>query len=355
MREWLSWLWLALWSLVIFATIPLARTLQARVQEHVGREAFLYITLLGIAAALAVALRRARHPVWLGVVAAGYVAYAYALRAAPEEALHFLEYGVLGVLAYRALAHRIHDISVFLAAGLIGAIVGTLDEALQWITPERVWDLRDIWLNFVGASLVQLGIALGLRPPGVSALPRRPSVRILCRLALVTTLLLGASLAVALEYGHLHEDPEIGRFRSRLTLQQLHEADAALSHEAARILNAHRDDAAYARFVQAYPAQQHPFLHEARVHLFRRDRYLQQDPAVAHAENRILEKYFSRTLAASSYVLELPPPPGDYESPVSQNLVTRVSRRQVLASMAGAVLLLILLDRALARRPRPTP
>ncbi|MBD3871962.1 MAG: VanZ family protein, partial [Acidobacteria bacterium] len=57
----------------------------------------------------------------------------------PEEAVHFLEYGVLGVLLFRALSTHIHDGSVFAAGALIGILVGIFDEIIQWFVPGRYW------------------------------------------------------------------------------------------------------------------------------------------------------------------------------------------------------------------------
>ena len=42
---------------------------------------------------------------------------------------------------------------------------------VSW-TPDRYWDLRDIWINFFGATLVQLAIAKGLKPQFVKRRPR---------------------------------------------------------------------------------------------------------------------------------------------------------------------------------------
>ena len=88
---------------------------------------------------------------WLLSVAAVSLGYTLELgEKSPEEALHFIQYGVLGVLVYRALAHRRHDTSIYIAAALICGILGIIDEVIQWLTPRRYWSLRDIWINFFG-------------------------------------------------------------------------------------------------------------------------------------------------------------------------------------------------------------
>jgi hypothetical protein len=404
-REWLSWLLVATWSLVIFATIPLARTIQRAVRETVGEEAFLYVVLVAIVVTFLATFRHLRglgriSPVrgaWLLGVAAVYAGYAFTLRRAPVEALHFLQYGVLGVLAFRALTHRMRDPGIYLAAALIGGIVGIIDEAIQWLTPRRVWDLRDIWFNFFAASLIQVAIAAGIRPSLIAGTLAPRSIRLICRMAALATLLLTASLLntppriawyaeripalgfllersdVMLEYGYLYEAPEIGRFRSRLSPAELERLDAQRGAEAGRILSGSSDDD-YQSFLERYTPINDPFLHEARIHLFRRDRYLitaerhredekwyRKDLTVGYRENRILERYFPETLRQSgrnlaperrAYLAEQQYAKKSYESKVSQHLLTRIGERHVVVVAAATLLALLGIHGAAGRRMR---
>ena len=256
--EWASWFQVALWAGVIFATIPLARALERAVRNAWGEEAFLYAVAFALVATFAWTswhLRRTGMStgrwVWLAAVALVYGGYTYSLRRNPVEAIHFVEYGVLGVLAFRALSHRTRDLTVYLSAALLGGMVGILDEAIQWATPDRIWDLRDIWFNFVGAALVQIAIVAGIRPALIARRVSAGGVRTLCRIAAGGVLLLGASLLntperigwyavripglgflgegsdLMLEYGHLYEIKEVGRFRSRFSAEKLAETDYA--------------------------------------------------------------------------------------------------------------------------------
>lgn len=398
-RERRGWLAVALWSLGIFAVIPLAREIQALVGASVGRSAFGFFVIASVAvgtgaAILSVARRRDALPasraatVWLLGVAAVFVGYTVALWKNPEEALHFVQYGVLGALLHRVLRCRLRDSGIYLAAGALGAAVGVVDEAIQWLTPRRFWGLRDVWLNFMAGALVQLAIAKGIRPAGIHGPPGPRSVRWLAGSASLTLLLLGVSLlntpdrmrsygrlpglafvvergSVMLEYGHLYEDPEIGRFRSRFAPDALRATDASRAAEAASVIDRHRSDEAYAAFLERYTPVSDPFLHEARVHLFRRDRYralAEERPpgsrahrerlSVAYRENRILEKYFPETLRRSSYAyapqerarLEAAQlAEADYESAVSRELVTAVGERGVAAALGLAFLALFAL------------
>ncbi|MEM7048561.1 MAG: hypothetical protein AAF604_02830 [Acidobacteriota bacterium] len=88
----------------------------------------------------------------------------------PEEALHYLEYGLFGALAFEALGWRFRRTRpatprrnrLWLAfAGAVGLtlIGGWGEEILQHFLPERYYDLRDVVIN---ATAGFLGAAAGL-------------------------------------------------------------------------------------------------------------------------------------------------------------------------------------------------
>lgn len=397
-----AWLLVLALSLLIFATIPLARTAQRFVTEFGGRDLFLVgvMTVLAVAvAAVGVYARRAQKSrrflaVWIAVGAA-YMLAAWTLRRAPEESVHLLEYGALGIAAWRALRFRISDAWIYPAAAMVGACVGMFDEAIQWLTPDRHWDLRDIGINAASASGVQLGLAwsgLPLARPGIGT-GRRLAIGIalfagtLLAGSLLNTPPIIAALAertsllhpvrdrgdLMVEYGHALPDPEIGLFRSRLAPETLEAEDQKRATEAAALLDQFGDDEQYDAFLERFNPVTDPFLHELRVHQFRRDRYLEtarmhldegdrpwarRDFTVAHRENQFLERYFSLTLAASTARLDdasraqlrrEDEPEKAYESPVSHGLITNFGPGTVLGVWAGWVALGLI---ALWRSPR---
>jgi hypothetical protein len=392
----MSWLHVAIWSLVIFATIPVARILQKFVYQRWGRETFTYIVLVGILLALGSSifyLRRLRVTsrssyFWLFATAAVFVGYTIHLRESPEEAVHFLQYGLLGILTYRALAHRLHDVSIYFAAAIICGIIGMLDEIIQWLTPERYWAFKDVWLNFLAGSLVQIGIAKGLTPSIIGGLPSRRNFRVLCRLGMAAVVLLGFSVlntpeligwyadriprlrflktnkSVMTEYGYLYIEPDIGSFRSRFSPSELRQTDQKRAKKAAEILDRYQSRDEYREFLKIYTPVTDPFVHEARVHLFRRDihfrlskKWIDNQRAysihltIAFRENQIMEKFFRNTLHNSAYVwsaekLALAEKylmhDKKYESQVSKNLITRISKGQL-----GSFLIVLIIGLAL--------
>ena len=402
-KEWASWLWVVLWSLVILATIPLARTIQVYVSTHWGSASFTYVVLTVIASALAfvigylIRLKTAsrRHYVWIAISSAVFIAYTLRLRESPEEAVHFVQYGVLGVLLFRALSHRVRDISIYFSAAILGALIGTIDEAIQWLTPQRYWAYSDIWLNFLAVALVQIIIAKGLDPRIISGPPKPHSIQLTSRLSIMLLLLFIACVlntparvawyathmpalqfltrnpSTMTEYGFLYVDPRIGVFRSRLSPEELHRQDTENGKEAALILDSYRQNDEYIRFLNTYMPYDEPLIYEARVHLFRRDTYLAQAKRyredesdyqmhmdVAYRENQILEHYFPNTLKHSSYILPTATlvemhrnhlPDTTYDSAVSQYLITRVNEPQFLGALLLAIAALAWVDRFYAR------
>ena len=393
-REWVSWSWVAAWSAVIFITIPFVRSLQQMVYERWGREVFTYFvvgSLLAVACAGILRLLISRRTVskagtlWLGAVTGVTMYSAAYMNISPEEAVHFLEYGFLGLLLFRALSHRHRDAGVYLAAVLVGALIGSTDEFIQWIVPRRFFDFRDIGLNTYALILMQVAMVKGVRPPFIARELGPGSIRCICNLASALVLMLALfasntpaaiewytakfpSLAHAkacdlmAEYGFRYDDPDIGIFFSRLPPGQLRKQDDERCADAAAVLDRFTSPSDYDKFLERYTPFNDPFLHEARVHLFRRDHYSSvarkywNDPekyryhnTVAFRENQILEKYFGETLRRSAYawkpkdVAELEKeidPSLHYRSEVSAGLLTGFTERQmwIAALLAWVVL-----------------
>ena len=402
--EWLSWLFVFLWTLIIYLTIPLARSIQEQVGEMWGRESFTYIVLIsivlaGITATLYLINRRVAswsNWLWLILVGLAFARYTYQLSPAPEEALHFVEYGILGLLLYRALSHRIRDFSIYVCAVLIGAIIGTIDESIQWAVPKRYFSYGDIWINFVAVALTQIGIAGGMKPTIISESPKLKNLQLITRLSIVLLLLLTASAvntpdriawysgqvpwlnflsrneSTMSEYGYLYHDADIGTFRSRLSPTELLRQDSERAGQAADILDRYRGRSQYLEFLKIYTPHADPFVHEARVHLFRRDRHLsravkesenkelsRQRFDVAYREHLIMAKYFPQTLENSTYTLSSSKfeylaryhiEEQTYDSPVSKHLITLFNQEQLITLLLLGLLGLILLDYLLMRK-----
>lgn len=224
------------------------------------------------------------------LLGAGMPAGEAAARVSVAERIHIVEYGLLAWLLYRAL--RPAGDPTMLLVPLLGVLIaGTLDEGVQWLVETRLGEVRDVFLNLY-AGLCGLVFALSLRPPErfrwrLDARGRR----------LVATLGAAAVLAVGLFFaeahlGYEHHDPEVGRFRSWHTLDELRAARAD------RLERWRRDP----------PTGLSPwrredlFLTEAGWHAhYRNASYHGGHLAAALQENRILEKYYGPFLDLESF------------------------------------------------------
>lgn len=205
------------------------------------------------------------------------------------ERIHLVEYGGLALLFHRAFRPLFSGVtSSLLTLSAVGT-VGVLDELVQWWSPIRTGDQRDVWLNLF-AGLIGLLVAMALAPQEESSrrLDRREARAILAGTA---SLLLG--LATLLEVAHLGHPAgdETIRFRSFFQPERLPElaAERALRWAAAPPV------------MTAYGREDF-FLTEAAWHVQARNAAWDAgDMTGAWVENRILEKWYSPFLDLKSF------------------------------------------------------
>jgi hypothetical protein len=405
MKKLLAWLWVALCAAAIFLVVPTARAIQKFVGEHWGRVFFGYLVIAGVAGAFLAILylliirlkvRAASNYIWLSVCAALYIYFTLRLWRNPEEAVHFLEYGLLGFFLFRAWRLTIPDKAVYLASFLSGTLIGTFDEIFQWLMPGRYWDIRDVGLNALAVGLFQVALWQGVRPKLASPRIAAKSIRKVSVLLAANLLLLGLCMSNTAERtGALtgrfpalaflekeepmreikmkHKDPEIGSFYSRMTVERLKVADFEKSREYAQILREWKDKD-YNEFLEIFNALNTPFLYEMRVHIFRRDRKYDEGQKagstrrkkeaflVAFKENLILERYFARTLRSSGYqwqqeksaaIEPLIEKNAAYASPVSKDLFHWLSEGAMWAAIFAALLALVILNAFFSYKKKP--
>jgi len=339
-----AWLLVCICILSIFLIVPVARTIRNFVETNWNVSLFGYSVLFVVISAFLCCLyflwfrlkiRALSNYIWLAAIAAVYIFFTLKLWKRPEEAIHFLEYGLLGFLLFKALQHHISDKSIFLAAFFLGALIGISDEILQWMIPLRYWDLRDVGLNALSVGLFQIAVWKGLEPEIPATQIKPKSIKIVSWLFAANLLFLGlcssntpprvrsyTKLFPFLTYlekqepmneiKFKHKDPEIGVFISRLSSEDLTRTDRERAEEFGAIFKEWATKK-YGDFLINFPGYAQPFLHEMRVHIFRRDRRFslakksdnqndrKENLFIAYKENLILEKYFGKTLQNSPH------------------------------------------------------
>ena len=252
-------------------------------------------TVVPVGLALLMALWRIRENRWrrylrLALGLGGGVAYIRTTQLFFTETFHFIEYGVLAALFYRAWL-PLADRSTFVLPLLACAIVGSMDEWFQWFIPIRAGEARNAWINII-AAVCGLLFAVGFHPPGRAGAGLQPAAR-----ARIVKWATASTLAFALFFqtvhvGHDVGDPDIGSFRPRYTGADL----AALA----------RDRADHWRtrppLAQRRLSREDQYLTEGLWHVQRRNEaWSAGDVAEAWRENRVLETFYAPILDAPTY------------------------------------------------------
>lgn len=199
-----SWLWVFLCTAAIFSTVPMARRVQRYVNNTIGRDFFTYIVLV-IVISLFISLlysfvfrlrvKSKSQYAWLIISSGAYIYTTLQLRKYPEEAIHLLEFGLLSYFLFSALSHRIRDWTVYITTSLCVLFIGTLDEFIQWLTPGRFWDYRDVGLNALAGIFFVLGLSKGIKPEIIRGPVKKISVNMLTGIMIINLLFLGLCLS----------------------------------------------------------------------------------------------------------------------------------------------------------------
>jgi len=391
-----AWIWTILYSILIFLTVPFAFSIQKYVTENLGKNAFIYIILsiFGLSFLLLLyilifklGIRSPSKYIWLFVITSLYLIFILKLAKSPAETIHFLEYGILGLFLFKALKFHIKDISIYFTATLLSMIIGTFDEILQWITPRRFWGFHDIWINTLSGGLILLTLWTVIRPEEISGKLKLKSLKVLSSIIIVCILIMGLCASNTpkrvfsytnfisclsylqkeepmSEYGYKIKDKEIGIFYSRFNRDELKKIDKQKKVEISQELEKSWM-MKYDEFLKKYNPVSNPFIHEFRVHVFRRDVNSNEAKKtfdlnekreyifIAYKENLILEKYFENILKNSAQTWEkteikeaedLIDKSKFYKSPVSANLITIISEKTMWASIISIIFILIIVN-----------
>lgn len=255
--------------------------------------------LLAVAIMGALVRIRERRATRYSAIAAAVIAgtwYASALGTGnPEvdavERFHFVEYGLVTLLFYRAW-RPLGDGSVYVLPVLCGFAVGTLEEWFQWFIPVRIGEMRDVFLNgaAIGCGLL---FSVGVDPPVASGfgLRRRSATRIGIAISLAGIVF--ALFLHTVHLGHLVNDDEAGAFLSRYPATDLArlQRDRAVRWTTNPPLVLHR------------LSREDQYMSEGIWHVQARNKAWDAgNVVVAWHENRILEKFYAPVLDAPSFV-----------------------------------------------------
>lgn len=173
-REKRLWLWTLAVLVAIYSTLGLAGSLAQELNELNKRavEGAVFTSFVGaiVAGMLIVLLNRRSGWREIGVVLAVAVVYlAAVLRmfVSSADRTHLFEYSLVALLIHRALTERQDQGRRVPApaalAVILTALAGWLDEGIQGLIPNRVYELRDVAFNTLAATMAILSsVAVGL-------------------------------------------------------------------------------------------------------------------------------------------------------------------------------------------------
>ena len=262
--------------------------------------------------------RRVRYAlIAVAVMASGL--YARAVRSGnPDvdvvEAFHFVEYGIVAYLFYRAWRRRPDRSGVVLAA-CAALAVGIADESVQWFVPGRVGELHDVWLN---AAAVTCGLlfSVAIHPPRSWTAPASRRSRLVLTASIVSLLLALAAFVDRVHLGYEIND-RVGTFRSQYDASRL---DAAAADRTTRW-------AATPPLTEGFAREDH-YLSEGLWHVQRRNLAVTAGNwRAAWHENAILERFFAPVLDRGSAW------PAEQKATIEQR--TDVTAREIYVSDAA--------------------
>ena len=145
------WIAIGVYIAFIYLTLPLMRPSLNFLYGFLGRQnlgIMVNIVFLIVAGFLIFSIKnqplnRIFYNILLFCIAIGLIF----MLEIPEERVHFLEYGVLGFFVLKATNEKIFITFIFVA------LVGAVDEFIQFLLPQRVGELRDVAMNIIGGAL----------------------------------------------------------------------------------------------------------------------------------------------------------------------------------------------------------
>ena len=293
--DYLLWSSIVVYTGIIYATLSIVSKIRKSLVEKFGPNVFDHIYwFCGIIAAILLfyCFRKFKGKqliVKLSITAVIACIYGYYLSGMkyPIERIHFLEYGILGVLILLAFSRHIKSwISIILSLNLVYWI-GLGDEAIQGILASRVGEIRDCIINLFSGAL---GIALlwliadTIREKGILKVKFTKSTLIFLGISTVLTALF---LYTIHGFGYCIERKDTGRFYSSLSPQIINKINTPSPEISPREIALYKN--------------------EALRHLFQREFYFTNDFKAADGtfyriypycfhENKILKTFYNQFL-----------------------------------------------------------
>ncbi|GAB4333106.1 MAG: hypothetical protein Kow0099_04950 [Candidatus Abyssubacteria bacterium] len=155
-----AWAPVFLMMVFILVSLPLTPSFWRAGRRHLGQgfDALGYVVFLLIGLVVVVYLVRRRRE--FGVLRYSALAlltlvYVYLLHRSrfPAERLHLMEYGFLAYLCWRAFRVDFTTVTSYALGFVLSSAFGLVDELVQYVLPNRYFELRDVATNIIASAL----------------------------------------------------------------------------------------------------------------------------------------------------------------------------------------------------------
>lgn len=162
-RERRLWAALVIVLAAIYATLGYAPAIAAMLRERsdlTDAMVFVFLVSLVIISVLFIRKRpgRAEIAVGAGILVVYLMAWLRIGIGTPEERTHLFEYSLVAALVHEALLERRENgrrvPAPAILALIISILLGWLDEGIQSLLPNRVYDIVDVYFNALAATMI---------------------------------------------------------------------------------------------------------------------------------------------------------------------------------------------------------
>ncbi len=152
------WFYVWGWVACIYSTLYIVRPICTFLKETLPFSLFINILMGVLLTCLVIGLwskarvKQTSSYVILAMVLSAYI-YGFVTIPYPEEKIHFIEYGVLAFLSYKAIHLDLQKPLAYGAAFLLTSVLGWVDEGIQYLLPNRYYQIEDVILNCISGIL----------------------------------------------------------------------------------------------------------------------------------------------------------------------------------------------------------
>ncbi len=187
---------LVIYTLLIIFIQPYVRNIQRYLNNYIAISIYSKILIISLMILLPFMIDSLRKfpRTWLYrsisilLLLVAYVILINRLVVSPVEKMHFLEYGLLSIIAFSIFSPHVPLLYKTMITLMICYLVGIIDEFYQALLPDRYGELRDIWINMVASVLSTIGMIAFTRNRSIANFPSRSFVRHLFILISIATI-----------------------------------------------------------------------------------------------------------------------------------------------------------------------